>query len=189
VKGLHALVLAAGSGSRFGGRKLLAPWRGGVLLDGALAVALATPGEGVTVVTGADAEAVRAAVAGRARLVHATDHAEGMAASLRAGIAALPADASGVIVFLGDMPLVSVETPKALAAALAAGAPAAAPFHAGRRGNPVALSAALFPRVRGLAGDRGARYILDDLGARLVRIETEDAGVLIDVDIPADLPE
>jgi molybdenum cofactor cytidylyltransferase len=188
VTALHALVLAAGTGSRFGGRKLLAPWRGGVLLDGALSAALAAPVASVTVVTGADAEAVGAAAAGRARLVHAADYRDGMAASLKAGLEALPEGAGGVIVFLGDMPLIPPDIAPALAAALDAGAPAAAPFLAGRRGHPVALSAALFPELRSIAGDRGARDVLDALGDRLGRIETDDPGVLIDVDSPADLP-
>ena len=39
----EAVILAAGSGSRFGGGKLLAPWGAGVLLEGALAAALAAP--------------------------------------------------------------------------------------------------------------------------------------------------
>ena len=58
---LEAVVLAAGSGSRFGGGKLLAAWGAGVLLEGALAAAFAAPVRGVTVVIGADAEAVAAA--------------------------------------------------------------------------------------------------------------------------------
>lgn len=188
MSGIHALVLAAGAGSRFGGRKLLAPWRGGVLLDGALEAALLAPVQSVLVVTGADADPVTAAVAGRAVTVHAPDHAEGMAASLRTGIAALPPDARGAVVFLGDMPLTPPEVVRRLVEALDAGAPAAAPFHGERRGNPAAISAALFPRISALAGDSGARRVLDDLGPGLVRIETEDPGVLIDVDRPGDLP-
>lgn len=185
---VHAIVLAAGSGSRFGGRKLLAPWRGGVLLDGALAAALAAPVDSVTVVTGADAEAVTAAVAGRAPVVHADDHAEGMAASLRAGLMALPDGAIGALVLLGDMPLVPHAILAPLAEAIRAGASAAVPFSGGRRGNPVALSASLFPQLLSLTGDQGARRILDDLGEALICIETDDPGVLIDVDHPDDLP-
>jgi molybdenum cofactor cytidylyltransferase len=188
VSQVEGIILAAGSGSRFGGRKLLAPWRGGVLLDGALAAALAAPLRDVVVVTGADADLVGAAVAGRARLIHAADHAEGMAASLRAGISALPDDAAGAVVFLADMPLVPTGVVGRLVQALQDGAAAAAPFRAGRRGNPVAVSAALFPDVLALTGDQGARGILDRLGGRLVGIDTDDDGVLLDVDHPEDVP-
>jgi molybdenum cofactor cytidylyltransferase len=190
------VVLAAGTGSRFGGRKLLAPWGEGVLLDGALAAAFAAPAREVTLVTGADAEAVAAAARafaeglgepGRLRLVHAADHALGMGHSLKAGIAALPPDAAGAFVFLGDMPKVPHDLLPKLAAALAAGSPAAAPVFQGRRGNPVLLGAALFPQLLALEGDQGARAVLQGLGAALALVEAPDAGIFFDVDTPVDL--
>ena len=188
--GLEAIVLAAGSGSRFGGGKLLAAWKSGILLDGALAAAFAAPVRGVTVVTGADAKAVAAAAQAfdpRVRIVHAADHAEGMGASLRAGIASLPDDAAAVFVFLGDMPRVPHAVLPALAEALAKGAPAAAPVFDGRRGNPVLLGRELFLDLLALQGDEGARRILQSLGDRLAPVEAPDDGVLFDVDQPSDL--
>lgn len=185
-----ALVLAAGSGSRFGGGKLLADWRGAPLLQAALAAARAAPVGSVTVVTGADAEAVEAVVRRfdpAIGIVHAPDHAEGMGASLRTGIAALPAGVAGAFVFLGDMPRVPHAVLAPLAQAVAAGAPAAAPVFEGRRGNPVVLSAALFPQIAALEGDTGARAVLQSLGDRLALIPAPDDGVLFDVDRRADL--
>jgi molybdenum cofactor cytidylyltransferase len=137
---LEAIVLAAGAGSRFGGGKLLAPWAGGVLLEGALATAFAAPVRGVSVVWGVDAQAPEAArrfaervgAADRLRLVHAVRAAEGMAESLKAGIASLSADCMGAFVFLGDMPRVPATAPAALAQALAAGASGGAPPVGGR---------------------------------------------------------
>ena len=189
MSGFHAVVLGAGAGARFGGGKLTAPFRGGALIDRALAAALAAPVEGIVLVTGADADAVAARGAGRARLsvVHAADHAEGMAASLRTGVAALPDDAAGVLIFLGDMPDIPTDIPPLLIAALAAGAAAAVPVHQGRRGHPAAFARGLFPQLLDLSGDRGARLLLDGLGGRLVEIASPGAGVLLDVDTPADL--
>lgn len=193
---LEAIVLAAGSGSRFGGGKLLAPFGGGVLLDGALAAAFAAPARTVTVVTGAEADAVAAAArafaewigqSARLSVVHAPQHAEGMGASLRTGVASLTSDAQGVFVFLGDMPRTPVSILPALAAAVSRGASAAAPVYAGRRGNPVLLGATLFPDVLTLQGDAGARTILQGLGDRLALIDAPDDGVLFDVDRPGDL--
>ena len=185
-----AVVLAAGSASRFGGGKLLAPWRGAPLLHAALAAARAAPATSITVVTGADAEAVGACARAfdpRIRLVHADDHAEGMAASLRAGIAALPPGTTAAFVFLGDMPRVPHVVLGPLAQAVADGAPAAAPLFEGRRGNPVVLGRELFPAVAALTGDVGARPVLQALGARLALVEAPDDGVLFDVDEPGDL--
>jgi molybdenum cofactor cytidylyltransferase len=192
---LEAIVLAAGSGSRFGGGKLTHPWRGGLLIDGALAAAFAAPVRAVTVVTGADpgaaaaarAFAERAGQAGRLRLVHCEGHAEGMGATLRAGVASLPPDTDGAFVFLGDMPAIPAAILPALAAALAAGAPAAAPEFQGQRGHPVLFSRTLFRQLAAVAGDEGARSVLRGLGKELALIETDDAGVLADIDRRADL--
>jgi molybdenum cofactor cytidylyltransferase len=193
---LEALVLAAGAGSRFGGSKLLAPWRGGVLLDGALAAAFAAPARTVTVITGAHAEGVtaaarafaaRAGAGDRLRLIHAVDHGLGLSASLRAGIASLGPDAGGAFVFLADMPGIPVGVATSLAEALAAGALAAAPMFEGQRGHPVLLSAALFDAILGLDGDHGAGHILAGLGDRLVTLPVADHGVTKDIDRPADL--
>ena len=188
-------MLAAGSGLRFGGAKLTAPWRGGRLIDGALAAAFAAPARSVTVVTGADPMVEPAARAfaeahgetQRLRLVHAPDHAEGMAAPLRTGVASLPDDAAGAFVFLGDMPLIPPAILPRLAGALAAGAQAAAPAFEGRRGHPVLFSATLFPALAALKGDEGARRVLMTLGDRLAIVESPDDGVLVDVDWPSDL--
>jgi molybdenum cofactor cytidylyltransferase len=190
VSGLYALVLAAGSGSRFGGGKLMAPWRGGVLIDAAVAAALAAPARAVHVVVGADPK-VETYLQGRPQLtlVRARDHALGLSASLKAGLTSLRADASGAMVFLGDMPLVPHIVLEPLAAALERGAPAAVPVFEGRLGNPAALSATLFPQIMALQGDRGARGLLEALGEALERIPAPDAGVLLDVDRPADLPD
>jgi molybdenum cofactor cytidylyltransferase len=192
----EAVVLAAGAGRRFGGGKLLTPYAGGALLDGALAAAFAAPVRSVTVVTGDRAEDVAAAArayadrhgqTARLKLLFAARHAEGMGCSLAAAAAALPADAAGVFVFLGDMPRVPHELGGRLAAALDKGALAAAPVVDGRRANPVLLGAALIPQLRELSGDEGARAILAGLGERLALVEVEDAGVLFDVDTPEHL--
>ncbi|HEX3364722.1 nucleotidyltransferase family protein [Phenylobacterium sp.] len=186
----EAVVLAAGSGSRFGGGKLLAAWGAGVLLEGALAAAFAAPVRSVTVVIGADAEAVAAAARSfdpRVLVVHAPDYAEGMGASLRTGVASLPADADGAFVFLGDMPRVPTAVLRRMAEAVIAGAQAAAPVFQGRRGNPVLLGRDLFPDLLALTGDAGARGVLQGLGERLALVESPDDGVLFDVDVRGDL--
>jgi len=192
---LEAIVLAAGAGSRFGGGKLLAPWRGGVLLDGALAVAFAAPVRSVTVVWGADPAAAEAAEAfaertanrDRLRLVHAVRHAEGLSASLAAGIAALPDDGEGVFVFLGDMPRIPNGLAAPMADALAPGALAVAPEFQGRRGHPVLFAKPLWPGLLTLSGDRGAGELLRELGEAVVLVPAADDGVLYDVDRREDL--
>lgn len=188
--GFAAVVLAAGRGSRFGGGKLTAAYEGRPLLHHALAAAKAAPVDEIVVVTGADSEAVEACVADfdpEIRTIHAPDYAEGMAASLRTGLSAVSSTAIGAFVLLGDMPRVPHAVLGPLAQAVREGATAAAPTFAGRRGNPVVLSRQLFADVADLAGDVGARPVLERLGAGLRAVVSPDDGVLFDVDVPADL--
>ena len=191
MSGLHALVLAAGAGARFGGSKLTAEWDGGVLLDGALRAACAAPVDGVVVVTGAHGDAVAAAVDafGRdvpVRIVACADHAAGMSASLRCGLGALPPDAAGAFLFLGDMPSVPKDIAAMLLHALG-GALAAVPVVCGAFGHPVLITRELFDAFSQCAGDGGGRRILRGLGDNLVRVSVDDDGVLADVDTPSDL--
>ena len=190
IEGTHALVLAAGAGSRFGGGKLCADWHGRPLIRAAVETALATPAEAVHVVVGADAAKVRQCLAGladpRLGFVICADWAEGISASLRAGIDSLPPDARAMIVFLGDMPMVSAELAARLLDGVLAGAPAAIPVCEGRPAHPVAIGAEIFPRLRLLEGDQGARRLLESLPG-VMRVPTTDAGSVADVDTVADL--
>ncbi len=190
VGGYHAIVLAAGAGSRFGGGKMLASWEGRPLVRAATGIALSAPVDTVTVVVGGDADRIAAALSDvadlRLRVVHAADWRTGLSASLRAGIAALPADARGALVFLGDMPRVPPTSGAALLAALDAGAPAATVSVEGKPAHPVALSARLFSGVAALTGDRGARVLLAGIDG-VVDLPSEDAGATFDVDSAADL--
>lgn len=182
--GLWALVLAAGAGSRFGGDKLKAPWGEVTLIQAAVAAAKAAPVRGVILLVRPGDRLVEDF---GVRVVEVADWAEGMGATLRAGVAALPEDCTGAYVFLGDMPRVPCSAPVGLAEALARGALAAAPVFGGRQGHPVLFSSALFPDLLKLVGDRGARALLDGLGARLTLVKAEDDGVLFDVDRLSDL--
>ena len=193
----EVILLAAGSGSRFGGRKLLAPYGGGVLLDAALLTALAAPVRGVIVVTGADADDValvarrhaqRADQSPRLTVVHAADYAQGMGVSLAMGARALPADTAGVFVLLGDMPRIPQGVFATLKQAILDGAQAAATTYRGQRGHPALIGNSLIAQLMSLQGDAGARSILQGLGDRLALVEAPDDGVLFDVDVPGDIP-
>ena len=123
----------------------------------------------------------------RLRLVHAPRHAEGLSASLAAGVAALPEDGEGVFVFLGDMPRIPAGVTAPMAEALARQLPAAPTESQGRRGHPVLFGRPLWPRLLTLSGDRGAGELLRELGDAVVLIPAPDDGVLYDVDRREDL--
>ena len=186
---LEAIVLAGGASVRFGGDKLLAPYRGAPLIRFAVTAALAAPVTRVILATGPD-DRLREDTAhvpdSRLVIVQASDATEGVAATLRAGVMALAADTVGAFIFLGDMPRIPHDLAQTLADLLP-GHAAAAPFHRGVRGHPVLFSRSLFATLAGLSGDRGAGAVLDRLDARLARVDVDDDGVVFDVDHRADL--
>ena len=191
----EAIVLAAGAGRRFGGRKLVAPFEGRPLIAGALDAAFASPARGVILATDGDAELIRIAHdqaralgrAGDLRVIVVEDAAEGMGASLRAAARHLPDDAAGVFIFLGDMPRIPPTVPVALAGAMEGTADVAAPCFEGRRGHPVLFGRAHFAALRALQGGVGAQGVLAAADLRLKLVDSSDAGVLFDVDRPEDL--
>ena len=187
----EAIILAAGLGARFGGGKLLAPFRGRPLIAGAVASALAAPVATVIVALGDDPDLEVAILAlDRAtalRRIQVADPSLGMGASLAAAARALSANLDGAFVFLGDMPLIGPEVAPALVRALAGRSGIAAPVHAGRRGHPVLFGGDWVPALRGLDGDVGAQALIRQAGDRFAAVETDDGGVLFDVDRPEDL--
>jgi molybdenum cofactor cytidylyltransferase len=118
--------------------------------------------------------------------VHNPAFAEGMAGSLKVGVAQVGLEIDGVLVLLGDMPLVTPSVIARLVQVFAAEpqAKAVVPVADGRRANPVLLSRALFPAVAGLSGDTGARALLDAAGDDVVEVPIDEDAVLIDIDTP-----
>lgn len=185
------VLLAAGRGTRFtDGPKLLAPWRGAPLVRHAAQAALGSALRPVVAVTGHAAEAVRGALAGLAlTLVENLAYAQGLSTSLKAGLAALPAEVAAAVVLLGDMPQVSSALLDRLAEAYRAAPDAAAvvPVSGGRRGNPVLLDRRrLAAELAGLGGDHGAGPLLRGR-ADVHEIAVDDESVLADVDTAAAL--
>jgi molybdenum cofactor cytidylyltransferase len=164
------LVLAAGAARRFGGRKQLALLDRRPLLEHALAAMAAAGLARVAVTLGAHADGIAAAVdLHGAHPVVVADWEEGMAASLRAGVAALASHADAIVVTLGDQPRISPATIARVAAAGADGPqPAARATYGGRPGHPVLLRRELFDAVAALRGDNGARELLASVAVREV---------------------
>lgn len=187
----HAIVLAAGAGRRFGGGKLVAPWRGEPLIRRPVRTALAARVADVVVVLGSGREAVATALQpladARLRVVVADDWSTGMAASLQAGLRALPESATSVCILLGDMPGVPAGLVDTLLDRIDAGAPAARPVHPDGPAHPVAFARSTFAQVMTLKGDAGARSVLQRLGDDLALVPIDDPGVVFDIDRPDDL--
>jgi CTP:molybdopterin cytidylyltransferase MocA len=158
-------VLAAGAGRRFGGPvpKPLAPFRGRPLVTWPVSALRDGGAAPVLVVAGAHAAAVAAAVEpGGAEVVACPDWREGLAASLRCGVAAAAGrGAEAVVVALGDQPLLAAAAVARVVAARRPGAhDALRATYDGAPAHPVLLEAAAFAAVGALHGDAGARALL-----------------------------
>lgn len=184
---VHAVVLAAGRSSRMGGpNKLLALFHGEPLVRRVAESALASEVAGVTVVTGHQAERVRAALDGLGVSFTANpDFATGLASSLKAGIAALPDEAAGALILLADMPEIEAGDLDRLIDAFrrSAGRAIVRATHGGKRGNPVILPRAVFAEIARIEGDTGARHVIEAGVAEVLDVELGRSASL-DVDTP-----
>ncbi|WP_243315961.1 nucleotidyltransferase family protein [Geothrix paludis] len=153
-----AIILAAGAGRRMGGPKALLPFEGETLLRRAARTALEAGCSPVIAVVGDwDPRLEGLAVLP----VINPEAAEGMASSIRAGIAVLPPEAPAVLLLTVDQPAVDASHLRRLLALAATGPdrPAACAY-AGTLGIPAVLPRRCFPELLALRGDRGAKAIL-----------------------------
>jgi molybdenum cofactor cytidylyltransferase len=183
---IGGLVLAAGEGKRFGGAKLAADLDGATVLDHAIAAILAVPAiERIVIVLGAHADEVAAkSDLAEVETVACEDWREGIAASLRAGVAEL-AEAEAIVVTLGDQPFITPQVIAAIVDQLDARPPAARATYDGRPGHPVLIKRELFAELRSLRGDAGARDLLTTAGVR--ELECGHLCRPDDIDEPEDL--
>ena len=175
------LLLAAGSGERFGGPKALARDDDGTswLLR---SVAALRPCREILVVLGAEAETAAALLPMSVSRVRTDDWAEGMGASLRAGLDALgPTDHDAALVSLVDLPDVDAAVVARVVGAATGPGDLARAAYDGVPGHPVLLGRDHWAGVVASArGDRGARDYLDAHDVTLV--ECGDLATGVDVD-------
>lgn len=180
------LLLAAGAGRRMGMPKALVAYHGSLFVESAANTLREGGCQPVLVVLGAQAERVKeAADLGDHQVIDNPDWPEGMGASVRAGLRAMPEDAVAAVILPVDVPGV---TPAAIARLREQAGPstlARAGFH-GVPGHPVVIGRAHWPGViESAIGDVGARDYLK--AHQVTTIPCEDVADGTDVDHPADL--
>lgn len=180
-------MLAAGASRRLGKPKQLLRLHGETLVRRAARMGLATQPQAAVIVLGAGADAVYACVADLAlRRVDCVDWEQGMGASLRAGLAALPSECAGALIVLCDQPALDAPHLDQLVAAWHANPRGAvASRYAGRLGVPALLPRAWFAELIGDAGDRGARDLLIRHREEVVAVDNE--ALALDIDRTGDL--
>lgn len=180
------ILLAAGASSRFSGDKLLAPLHGKPLVLHAIDALRPAVTEIIAVVRpGSERLCALLAQAG-ARVAVCDDASHGMGHSLACGARLAPVD-TNLLIALGDMPAIAIDTIARVIEALDAGCAIAVPTHHGRRGHPVGFAARLVPMLLKLTQDQGARSVLIENADAVLEIPVDDPGVLTDIDTAADL--
>jgi molybdenum cofactor cytidylyltransferase len=186
-RNIVAVLLAAGSGSRFGGDKLLHPLEDGVAIAAhAARNLLAVLPDVVAVVRWGDFPLYDMLEQEGCQVTMFQGAARGMGASLAHGIAQ-SRNADGWVVALADMPGISPQTIKRILEALGNGALIAAPAYKGERGHPVGFGAAMRGELLALDGDQGARAVVERHRESLELVECDDAGATYDIDRKSDL--
>lgn len=185
-----AIVLAAGLSSRMGENKVLAEAGGQPLIGHVLRTLGHLELEDLVVVTGRDAAVVANTVT-TGRIVHNAAFADGIAGSIKAGLAALSPSVDATFICLADMPLVDAAS---LAKLLAAFNPVehrsiCVPVFEGKRGNPVLWGRQHFTALSALTGDQGGRVLFDQYADEIADVPVASDGVLRDADTPEALAD
>ncbi len=174
--------------TRMGARnKLLLPFNGKTLIERTVDTLMASGIDEIIVVVGHEAEAVKAALAGKEiRPVENPDYREGMGSSIRAGVAAVSAKARAIMICLADQPLLEPADLNRIISALdeanAAGKTIVVPFYRGQRGNPVILDAGYKNAMIDVVGDIGCKRIIKQNPDDVFMIEMATDHVVRDID-------
>jgi len=185
---IAAIVLAAGQSKRMGRPKQLLPLGRGTILGRVLQTFRSSKVDRIVVVLGSNASRVRRGLSLRRETVVVNkEFSAGMSASLKAGLMAVEDDADAVVIALGDQPFVSPGTVDSMIDAYhRERALVVVPVYRGRRGNPVLFDRRLFPQLKRIAGDLGAKSVVMQNESSLVEVEVDDEGVAVDIDTPDD---
>lgn len=189
---VEGIILAAGRARRMGSPKALLPWRGGSFLAHVAAAMRDGGCAGLWVVAGPpgrpDGDAVAAAaLALGARVLRNPDAGAEQIDSLRLALRALPDATHAALVSPVDVPAYGAAVVRALLAAWrAGGAPIVLPAHGGRDGHPALFARGVWPELLEGPLPEGARTVIHADPARVARVAVDEAGVLRDVDTPAD---
>ena len=184
---ITGILLAAGSGSRFGGDKLLHPLPDGTPIGVASLRNLKSALPDVIAVVRKGDNRLRDLLGNEGVAMHLCEDAHlGMARSFVCGIVACQ-DANGWVIALGDMPFLLPQTTKTIAERVAQTGRIAIAAYRGQRGHPVGFGRHYLEDLLNLQGDEGARSVIGRHLSELEIVDCDDRGILRDIDTPADL--
>jgi molybdenum cofactor cytidylyltransferase len=184
---ISGIVLAAGTGSRFGGTKQLVSMDGAPLVLHAIDALRVTEVGEIVVVTGHDADAVEAALPADVRVVRNEAYRDGQATSLAAGLHAVDDATEGAVVLMADQPGVTAADVETLIAGFRASRARIVRLRYTDGPGPALLSREIHAEAGHLHGDAGARVLMASHPDWVEEVSV-DRPAPPDIDTPADLP-
>lgn len=183
-----AVILAAGGSKRMGTPKQLLPFRGQPLLRSVTESVCSSGVAQVIVVVGASAGRVVRALDGMpVEIVVNESWSQGLSTSVHAGLGAVLPSMRAAVMVLADQPMLTCELLETLVARYKeTGALVVAPYHRGRRGNPVVFDRALFRELLETRGDEGGRAVIARHSRDIVRVDVDEPLASLDIDTPED---
>jgi molybdenum cofactor cytidylyltransferase len=195
MKGIAAVILAAGQSRRMGRPKLLLPWGKTTVLGQVIATFKEAGIEEIVVITGGAREQVEALAGASARTVFNPEYAEGeMLSSIQCGLASLRRGSGQVgpstraaLIGLGDQPQVQVETVRAVCEAYARSqSPLVIPSFNLRRGHPWLADRSIWPELLALPAGQTPRDFMNSHAGHIQYVNVDTPTIFQDLDTPED---
>jgi len=181
---ISAILLGAGQSKRMGVDKLSLPWGRGTLLEHCFETLLRSEVQELVVVLGIRNKGAKNLFRGRKVKVVINPYSyRGMSTSICRGLTALRSRSDGILIALGDQPLLKTTTIHALIHAFQKGKGGIIiPSFQGRRGHPVIFHRRYKKELLGLKGDVGGKFVLGRHPQQVQAIRVKSIGVVADVD-------
>lgn len=185
---IGAVILAAGKSERMGEAKLFLPFNNQTVIEEVIDQVKASQVCYIHLVYG-DWEEKWQKIAGKKGIpiIHNPDYQQGQSTSVRVGVQSLPDDLEGIIFILGDQPLMKSEVIDRLINVFYLCRPSIiVPTYQGKRGNPVLFHRKWREKLLTLAGDRGAREILQQYPQEVLKVDFAEGIYNMDIDTKED---
>jgi molybdenum cofactor cytidylyltransferase len=185
---INALVLAAGESRRMGQPKPLLRFGETTFLEQIVSVLRLSHVDRITVVLGAKAQTIRAALdLPGVDIVINEDYARGQLSSLIAGLGSVPPQTEALLLCLVDNPFITTDVAnRVIRAFRETRRPIVIPVANHRRGHPALFARAVFEELRHAPADQGARYVVNADSDRVLEVDVRDGSILVGIDTPED---
>ena len=185
---VSAIVLAAGESKRMGTLKQLLPFGGSTIIEQVVNNTLESEVNEIIVVLGHQAKRIASRIAGKPlKIVLNRDYHQGISSSIKCGLNHISKTSDGVMIFLGDQPLIGKEIINKLVKEFATARHGiVTPVYNMRRGHPVIFAAKYKPELSRLEGDIGAKKVIEAHPEDILEVEVNSESIISDIDTEND---